>query len=375
MWYKNIEIKFKSKLPSLLRLFLRRIKEKHEGVDLARVKKILAVRQDDRIGNLILTTPFLCGLRKFFPHARIFYLASKKFYTLLYDSNLVDEILIAERRKYIYNPFTLLLFILKIRKKNFDLAFDLSDENEFSMNNSFITYLSKARYRIGHKKKDSDLFLNIEVPKPEKPRHAIDMHLDLLRFLVGDFTSFDLNLNVSEENQNTIDKYLESKSVSKSDFLAGINIGGRGEKRWKPSNFESVANWLIQELNSKVIFIHGPEEKSLIERLRRSNKDGFLIADIFPLNLLPALLKRCDLLISGDSGVMHLSVSVGTPTLAIFLDSDPKKYGPRGEKHQILIAEEGKLSVDRVKEKILYMIKNSRKKKLSQLEMDLTKGK
>jgi len=314
-------------------------------------------------------------LRKFFPHARISYLASKRFHTLFSDSNLVDEILVAEKRKYIYNLFSFLSFILKLRGKGFDLAFDLSDESEFSLNNSFITYLSKAQYRIGHKKKYSDLFLNLEVPKPEKPRHVIDMHLDLLKFSVRDFKSFELNLDVSEKNKKTINKYLGSRDVSQDDFLVGINLGARGQKRWELSNFESVASWVKKKLNSKVIVIHGPEEKNLIEQLRKLSRDKFLIADIFPLNLLPALLKRCDLLISGDSGVMHLSVSIGTPTLAIFLNSDPVKYGPRGKKHQILLAENAQVSVDRVTEKISYMIKDSRKKKFPRLEMDLTEGK
>jgi ADP-heptose:LPS heptosyltransferase len=375
MWYKNIEKRFKSRLPTILRFFLEKSKERDKGIDLSRIKKILVVRQDDRIGNLILTTPFLCALREFFPHSRISYLASKKFHTLFSDSNLADEILIAEKKKYIFNPFKLLSFILKLRKKKYDLAFDLSDENEFSLNNSFITYLSRAQYRIGHKKENSDLFLNLEVPGPEKPRHVIDMHLDLLRFLMGDFKSFDLNLDVSKKNKNLISEYLISKDAPKEDFLVGINLGARGKKRWQLSNYIEVARWIKEKLDSKVIFIHGPEEKTLIGELRKLHNKRFLIADIFPLDLLPALLERCDLLISGDSGVMHLGISVGTPTLAIFLDSDPFKYGPRGERHQILNAENGEVSIHRVKEKILDMIENSGKKKFSKVEMDLAKEK
>jgi ADP-heptose:LPS heptosyltransferase len=105
------------------------------------------------------------------------------------------------------------------------------------------------------------------------------------------------------------------------------------------------------------------------------HQEKFLIADIFPLHLLPALLERCDLMISGDSGAMHLSMSVGTPTLAIFLDSDPVKYGPRGEKNQIVLPEKGEVSIQRVKDKILYMIKNSEERKFSQLELNLAKEK
>ncbi len=375
MWYKKIERQFKSKLPSLLQVFLKTEKGESEQIDLLRVRRILVVRQDERIGNLILTTPFLSALRKFCPGARICYLASKRFHELFCDSDLVDEILVAEKRKYLRNPFKLISFVRKIRGGGFDLAFDLSDENEFSLNNSLITYLSQARYRIGHKKKNSGIFLNIEVPRPERPRHVIDMHLDLLRSLPGDFESFELNLTVSPGSENLIREYLESKGVLENDFLVGINLGARGEKRWKLSSFIELARWLRGQLHHKIMFIHGSEEKELIKELRKLHREKFLIADIFPLNLLPALLKRCDLLVSGDSGAMHLSVRVGTPTLAIFLHSDQIKYGPRGEKHQILLAEKGEVSVDRVKEKILYMINNFCKKRLSELEAGLIKDK
>jgi ADP-heptose:LPS heptosyltransferase len=375
MWYKDVEKRFKSELPGLLRFFLKGSRKEQRKIDPSSVQRILVVRQDDRIGNLILTTPFLSALRRFFPDARVSYLAGKEFHQLFSGSDLVDEILVAEKRKYLRNPLKLLFFISKLRKKNFDLAFDLSDENELSLNNSLVTYLSGARYRIGHQKEDSDVFLNIEVPKPRRPRHAIDMHLDLLRFLVGDFSSFELNLDVSARGENLISEYLESKRISENDFLVGINLGARGKKRWKLSRFIQMARWLKVELNFKIIFIHGSEEKELIRELRTSHKDKFLIADILPLNLLPALVKRCDLLISGDSGVMHLSASVGTPTLAIFLHSDHVKYGPRSGKHQILVPENGEVSVDRVKQRILYMIETSCKGKFSKSEAGLTKDK
>ncbi len=375
MWYKEIEKKLKSKLPVLLRLFLKKNNERHISIDLFRVKKILMVRQDDRIGNLILTTPFLTALRQFFPYARVSFLVSRKFHKLLYDSSLVDEVLVADKRKFIRNPFKLLSFVLKLRKERFDLAFDLSDENEFSLNNSFITYLSQARYRVGHKKEKSDLFLNIQVPKPEESRHVIDMHLDLLRHLGRNFKTFELNLDVPEKSKNLINEYLESKGISGNDTLVGINLGARGRKRWGLYNFIELAKWLKEELNLKIIFIHGSEERKLIRELRKLHQEKFLIADIFPLYLLPALLERCDLLISGDSGVMHLSVSVGTPTLAIFLDSDPVKYGPRGEIHQIVLPVNGEVSVQNIKGKILYMLKNSGGKRFSQMELGRVKEK
>ena len=164
MVLKRIERLGKKLLVLILGFFLKQEKLNPEDVDLSRIERILVIRQDDRIGNLILTTPLLSALRRFFPKAQISFLASKTFHTLFCNSSLVDQIFVAKKRQYIFHPLSLVSFIRKVRKQKFDLAFDASDESSFSLNNSFMAYLSGARYRIGYKKPNSGLFLNLQVP-------------------------------------------------------------------------------------------------------------------------------------------------------------------------------------------------------------------
>jgi heptosyltransferase-2/heptosyltransferase-3 len=366
MVFKQIEHIGKKFLVFILGLFLKQEKLTPEEVDLSSIKKILVIRQDDRIGNLILTTPLLSALRKSFPQAHISYLASKTFHTLFYNSSLVDQIFVAKKRQYIFHPLSLVFFIRKIRKQRFDLAFDASDENSFSLNNSFLAYLCGAKYRIGYKKPHSDLFLNLEVPSLPLQRHATEMHLELLRFLVGDFEGSDLKIEVDPENRLSVKKYLKEKGILPDDFLIGINLGGRGKKRLDLDNFTRLADWLIDDFDAKVIFIWGPEEKKIIIRrirLRRKgltlkNENKQILSDLFPLPVLVALIKRCNLFISGDTGAMHLSTAVGTPTLALFLDSDPIKFGPRGKNHKIICSSNGKISVETVKKATKEMMES-----------------
>lgn len=367
MVFKQIEHNGKKFLVFILGLFLKQEKLKPEEVNLSSIKKILVIRQDDRIGNLILTTPLLSALRRFFPKAHISFLASKTFHTLFYNSSLVDQIFVAKKRQFIFHPLSLVFFIRKIRKQRFDLAFDSSDENSFSLNNSFLAYLSRARYRIGYKKPNSNFFLNLEVPSSSiRNKHAAEMHLELLRFLVGDFKIDDLKIEVDPENRLSVKKYLKEKGILPDDFLIGINIGGRGKKRWDLENFTRLADWIVDDFDAKVIFIWGPEEKKIIIRrirLRRKgmtlkNENKQILSDLFPLPVLAALIERCNLFISGDTGAMHLSTAVGTPTLALFLDSDPIKFGPRGKAHKIICSAEGKISVETVKKATKEMIES-----------------
>jgi ADP-heptose:LPS heptosyltransferase len=359
MVFKQIEHIGKKILVFVLGLFLKQGKLKPEEVDLSSIKKILVIRQDDRIGNLILTTPLLSALRRFFPKAHISYLASKTFHTLFYNSSLVDQIFVAKKRQYIFHPLSLVFFIRKIRKQRFDLAFDSSDENSFSLNNSFLAYLCKAKYRIGYKKPHSGLFLNLEVPSSSiRNKHAAEMHLDLLRFLAGDFKIDDLKIEVDPEKRLSVEEYLKQKGIWLDDLLIGINIGGRGKKRWDLENFTRLADWLVDDFDAKVIFIWGPEEKRIIKGVTLKNENKQILSDLFPLPVLAALIERCNLFISGDTGAMHLSTAVGTPTLALFLDSDPIKFGPRGKNHKIICSSNGKISVETVKKATKEMMES-----------------
>ena len=349
---KKLEKKGKSFLIQVLKLLLRN-RPVQDKVGLSAVKKILVIRQDDRIGNLILTTPLLLALRKSFPKAKISFLSSFASAEVFSGSNLMDELLTLEKRRYIRNPFAFVSQILSLREERFDLAFDCSDENHFSFGHGMWIYLSGAKYRIGHKREKSDLFLNIEVPQVNYTRHATEMHLDLLRFLVPGVSDCLPFLEVKAQEMESIRNYLEKMGITNEDFLVGINLGGTGKKRWEIRNFIELGKWLKEKENVKTIYIWGPEERELVKGLEVSG----VLSEILPLPKLSALLQRCNLFISSDSGIMHLSTAVGTPTLAIFIQSDPVKFSPKGNKDKIISKIDGKIDSNEVLEEACGMVK------------------
>lgn len=349
---KALEKKGKSFLIQVLR-FLLRNKPVQDKVDLSAVKKILVIRQDNRIGNLVLTTPLLLVLRKSFPQAKLSFLSSSVSAEVFSGLKLTDELLVLEKKRYIRNPFAFIFQIFSLRRKGFDLAFDCSDENHLSFSHGMWIYLSGAKYRVGHKREKSDLFLNIEVPPVDHIRHAIEMHLDLLRFLIPGISDELPFLEVKEEEKEYIKNYLEKVRIGNEDFLIGINLGGTGEKRWEIKNFIELGEGIKERQNVKLIYIWGPEEKELVKNL---NITGIL-PEILPLPKLSALLQRCNLFISSDSGIMHLATSVGTPTLAIFIHSEPQKFGPRGEGDRVISVLNGKLETEEVLKEAEKMIR------------------
>ena len=351
MTLKKVEKSGKNLLIWLAGLFIKPEKLDRGKVDFSKIKKILLIRQDRRLGNLILTLPLVSAIRKTFPRIHIGYLTDEKFAEVLEMCPEIEEVFVM-KRSWFWNPFKFHSIIKKIRKSNFDLALDLSDENNFSLSNAWLTYLSQAPIRAGYEKAQNKGFLNLEVPIIHKERHGIERHPDLLRFLAGEFPTPEFNLKIDSENKSWAENYLVKQKVSSADFLIGIHIGGRGKKRWGIENFAELINWLTKE-NYKIIVFWGKGEEKLLSHLRREGNDKIIISDLLTMPKLAAVIKRCNLFISSDTGPMHLAVALKIPTLAIFTDSDAKKYGPQGELHRIL---SGELSLDRAKTTLREML-------------------
>jgi ADP-heptose:LPS heptosyltransferase len=152
-------------------------------------------------------------------------------------------------------------------------------------------------------------------------------------------------------------------SIRDENVLVGINLGGTGEKRWDLVNFIELGNRLKEKEKVKVIYIWGPQEKDLVKNLEIHG----VLTEIFPLPRLSALLKRCNLFITSDSGIMHLSNAVGTPTLAIFIHSDSQKFGPKGKGDRVISALNGKLEMEKVLKEAEKMIRELSEDKQSKI--------
>jgi len=348
---KKVEKLGKNLLIGLAGLFIEKVCLEKESLDFSRVKKILLVRQDKRLGNLVLTLPVVSAIKKKFPLMHIGYLADEKFAEVLGMCSEIDEIFVLKKSSF-WNPLKFISAINRIRKTNFDLALDLSDENNFSFSNAFLTYLSKAPVRVGYQKAQNRGFLNLEVPITQKERHVVDRHLDLVRFVAEEVPTPEFNLVINSENLKWAENYLAGKNVSRNDFLVGVHVGGRGKKRWRIENFAEISDWLTKE-NYKILVFWGKDEENLLPTLRRKGSDKIIFSDLLPVQKLSALIKGCNLFISSDTGPMHLAVALKVPTLAIFIDSDARKYGPPGEEHRIVA---GDTSLQRVKTNLKEML-------------------
>jgi ADP-heptose:LPS heptosyltransferase len=121
--------------------------------------------------------------------------------------------------------------------------------------------------------------------------------------------------------------------------LVGLHVsGGRAIKQWEPARFGEVARRLIASTGATIVLTGSRGDRPLVTQVAAMLSAERVIDVAGDLDLLSvaAILQRLDLLITGDTGPMHLAVAVGTPVLAVFGPSEPARYAPLGARDRVI---------------------------------------
>lgn len=121
--------------------------------------------------------------------------------------------------------------------------------------------------------------------------------------------------------------------------LIGVHVsGGRAIKQWPPERFADVARRLIAATGGTIVLSGSGDDRPLVEAVKSVLPPAHVVDVAGHLDLLTlgAILERVDLLITGDTGPMHLAAAVGTPIVAVFGPSDPVRYAPRGRLDRVI---------------------------------------
>jgi ADP-heptose:LPS heptosyltransferase len=136
---------------------------------------------------------------------------------------------------------------------------------------------------------------------------------------------------------------LEKKSIA--EFVAIHPGASCPSKIWPLKNFLSLSKRIIQNTNFKIIFLLGPEEIELEDKIRRSLEEGAIVYSNLSLSYLIALISKASLMISNDSGPMHIADALSKPVIAIFGRNQPglsfTRWGPLGKDAVVIHKEVG----------------------------------
>jgi ADP-heptose:LPS heptosyltransferase len=307
------------------------------------MRNILVVR-NDRFGEFLLIIPALRALKEKYPQASITLAVDTYVADLANAVEGVNDVIIWKNRKHSFKET--LAFSRQIRGRGFDLAVIFNP----SRDSNLACFLAKIPTRVGYNRKWGFLLTHkISDRKQLALKHEVEYNLDLVA-LVGAFTD-DKSLRLKIVRTGFLD-------ALKGSYVVAIHPWTSDPvKQWPLERFKE----LIRRLSGlEIVIIGGQEELA-------KNKDFFNGLDELAINLtgktnlfeLAGVLKKVSLLVSGDSGPVHLAAAVGTPTVVLFRNDLPgktaKRWGPWGARHTVI--EKSKLEDISVDE-VIKVIKN-----------------
>ena len=304
-------------------------------IDTPRAK--ILIRAANWVGDAIMTTPVIRAVRKNFPKANITVLA-KPWVIPVYENNpYVDNILVYDSKNRHKKGFGTLTLAKDLRGYRFDLVILMQNAFEAGL----LSFLAGIKERVGYNTDGRGLLLNrrIKLNPALKKGHLIDYYIGILNcsFLVDD--GRDLDLFLCESDREFASRFLEQEKFDLSQPVIGINPGATGgtAKRWFPERYAEVCKILAQKFKVKILIFGGPKDFELGKYIAKLSKDCCInIAGTTSLGQAFALIEKCSLFITNDSGLMHAAAALNINQVAVIGSTDYVATAP-ANKNSIMV--------------------------------------
>jgi lipopolysaccharide heptosyltransferase II len=278
----------------------------------------------EHIGDLVCTTPALRSLRRLYPQAHIAVEVGERAAGVLENNPNVDEIII--RRDH-QGAMGKAKFIAMLRRRKFDLAVVLDNCADMSL----FTWLGGVPRRAGmiRKRKFSRL-LTDSVPFDRDIHEMVDNFRNVVACLGGDVSDSRTEMFPSEADRQAVDALFAAEDVRPDQVLIGLNPGASAPaNRWLPERFAELNDILAQQPNTRLLLLGSSGDMPMAnEIMARTKCPPVLLTGRLTLLQLAEVLRRCRLVVTGDTGPMHLTVAMGTRVVAVFGPAVPSESGP-----------------------------------------------
>ena len=301
------------------------------------------------IGDVVHTLPALWSLRIHYPDAHITWLVEEAAADLLIGHPALNRVVVARRKAWLGDLGAgrlfravrgFVQFVRTLRATRYDLVIDFQG----LIKSAVWVFLANGVRKVGFGRgmehgEHSYLVLNERVPAVDMNQHAIDRSLLLLGGIGIPTAGIRYELPSSSTDESEAASLLRALGINKQDRLVAINPMARWPtKLWEPTSFAILADRLERE-GIRVVFTGGPEDRSWIDDIGRLMTGQIRRLDgKTSLKTLAAIYRRTQVLITTDSGPMHLAAAVGTSVVALFGPTAPWRTGPYGQNHAVLRA-------------------------------------
>lgn len=299
------------------------------------------------IGDVTHTLPALHALRKHYPDAHVTWLVEEAAADIVIGHPALDRVLISKRKKWINDlkgakRWAALKEVYGFIKQLRDTQYDLLLDFQGLLKSGLLIGLTRAKRKVGFGKgmdhaEHSYLFLNERVPAVDMNHHAVLRELMLLKAIGIDCDEVVFDFPIQEGLFLEVENLLQRNNVERGKPLVAINPCATWEtKLWDNDKFAEVADALLKK-GISVVFTGSKADRSEIENIFASMQTKAVnLAGKTSLKILAALYQKADVVISTDTGPMHVAAAVNTPVVALFGPTAPWRTGPYGEQHDVM---------------------------------------
>ncbi len=300
------------------------------------IEKILFVRTD-RIGDVIVSTPALRALRKTYPQAWISVMVSPLTRQAVECNPDINEVLVFDKKAGLWSQFQ---FLRRLRARCFDVAIIAHCTNWVN----WLAFLARIPRRIGYARRAGYLLTQaLPNTKVLGEKHEADYILDLVKCVGVTHVERRLVFNYDETDLNFAKVMLKKMGLGEGRPVIAVHAGSRVPSRqWPREYYALLVQRLVREHDARVVLVGGTETMAVSREIVPAGLEEKVVDLTGLLNLreLGSVVSQCALLVSNDSGPMHIAAAVGTPTVAIFGRKrpglGPECWGPLGQRDVIL---------------------------------------
>ncbi|MCM8758105.1 MAG: lipopolysaccharide heptosyltransferase II [Candidatus Omnitrophica bacterium] len=303
------------------------------------MKKILLINPFG-IGDVLFTTPVVRAIKETYPDCFLGYWCNERVEPILKNNPFIDKIFtftrgdlkkIFKKSKFEGIKKTVVLFF-GIKKQRFDIAVDFSLDHRYSLTCKF----AGIKRRIGFNYKSRGRFLTDKINiEGYEDKHVVEYYLDILKFLNIDRPKeLKLDLFLNKDIKEWSESFIRDLKINRPLIgiapLGGESWGAQAYlKHWPISNYIELIKKLINEYNTKIILFGDENEKVIVDNLEKLLCDKVInLAGRLFLPEYAGILSKLDILITNDSGNIHIAGALGIKTVSIFGPVDERVYGP-----------------------------------------------
>ncbi len=325
-------------------------------------RSILIIRQHNQLGDMLCVVPLLRMLREKYPSASIALLTSPVNFEVMRGNRYLESVLLYEKRDFLRRAGlrvgALLRYVRDLRRRGFDMVI-VPATVSVSFTSDLLAFLSGASIRLGASSLDgndnpSGYVYSHPVAldwRSEPHRHQVLRNADVARPLgFGEPSVLSLEMTLTEKEHQEGSRFLAQFREKGMRVIAVHPGAGKVPNRWPAERFADVMDALGQAGGTEFLITSGPMDDTPVSTLCSLLRVPYVLIKNQPIRKVAAILSGVDLLLSNDTGIMHVGAAAGARVLSLFGPTDPCQWAPMGSCHRWLRGEGGNIEEIRVDE-------------------------